>query len=187
MVFSKAFQARSFLYAKTQLRAHRRAGKKIKSKKNMEDYQSQSPCRHAKTVLESFFVLCVYRPHDIGIGVASDQIRKSLLCTVSVSSCYRKYYERTNRDIVWDITERCRHRDFNVQHLDHSATFLLAKMPKKEDANKREPKTWKGWNAKWRNDFDFASSLSLRLCVFAFTISRFNFVFQNPKAKSNIL
>ena len=92
MVFSKAFQARSFLYAKTQLRAHRRAGKKIKSKKNMEDYQSQSPCRHAKTVLESFFVLCVYRPHDNGIGVASDQIRKSLLCTVSASSCYRKYY-----------------------------------------------------------------------------------------------
>jgi hypothetical protein len=29
-------------------------------------YQSQSPCRHAKTVLESFFVLCVYRPHDNG-------------------------------------------------------------------------------------------------------------------------
>ena len=28
------------------------------------DYQSQSPCRHAKTVLESFFVLCVYRPHE---------------------------------------------------------------------------------------------------------------------------
>jgi hypothetical protein len=69
------------------------------------DYQSQSPCRHAKTVLESFFVLCVYRPHDIGIGVASDQIRKSLLCTVSASSCYRKYYERTNRDIVWDIPD----------------------------------------------------------------------------------
>jgi hypothetical protein len=44
---------------------------------NMTDYQSQSPCRHAKTVLESLFVLCVYRPHDIGIGVASDQIRKS--------------------------------------------------------------------------------------------------------------
>ena len=56
--------------------------------------------RHAKTVLESFFVLCVYRPHDNGIGVASDKIRKSLLCTVSASSCYRKYYERTNRDIV---------------------------------------------------------------------------------------
>jgi hypothetical protein len=53
------YQARSSLYANTQLRAHRRAGKKIKSKKNMEDYQSQSPCRHAKTVLESFFVLCV--------------------------------------------------------------------------------------------------------------------------------
>ena len=31
-------------------------------------YQSQSPCRHAKTVLESVFVLCVYRPHDNGIG-----------------------------------------------------------------------------------------------------------------------
>ena len=46
---------------------------------NMTDYQSQSPCRHAKTVLESFFVLCVYRPHDNGIGVASDKIRKSLL------------------------------------------------------------------------------------------------------------
>ena len=30
-------QARSSLYANTQLRAHRRAGKKIKSKKNMED------------------------------------------------------------------------------------------------------------------------------------------------------
>jgi hypothetical protein len=29
--------------------------------------------------------------------------------------------------------------------------------------------------------------LLFRLCVFAFTISRFNFVFQNPKAKSNIL
>ena len=29
------------------------------------DYQSQSPCRHAKTVLESFFVLCVYRPHEM--------------------------------------------------------------------------------------------------------------------------
>ena len=28
------------------------------------DYQSQSPCRHAKTVLQSFFVLCVYRPHE---------------------------------------------------------------------------------------------------------------------------
>jgi hypothetical protein len=55
-------QARSSLYANTQLRAHRRAGKKIKSKKNMEDYQSQSPCRHAKTVLESFFALCVYTP-----------------------------------------------------------------------------------------------------------------------------
>ena len=25
---------------------------------------SQSPCKHAKTVLESFFVLCVYRPHQ---------------------------------------------------------------------------------------------------------------------------
>jgi hypothetical protein len=57
---------------------------------NMTDYQSQSPCRHAKTVLESFFVLCVYRPHDNEIGVASDKIRKSLLCTVSASSCYRK-------------------------------------------------------------------------------------------------
>jgi hypothetical protein len=57
---------------------------------NMTDYQSQSPCRHAKTVLESLFVLCVYRPHDNGIGVASDEIRKSLLCTVSASSCYRK-------------------------------------------------------------------------------------------------
>jgi hypothetical protein len=30
-------QARSSLYANTQLRAHRRAEKKIKSKKNMED------------------------------------------------------------------------------------------------------------------------------------------------------
>ena len=69
------------------------------------DYQSQSPCRHAKTVLESFFVLFVYRPHDNGIGVASDKIRKSLLCTVSASSFYRKYYERTNRDIVWDIPD----------------------------------------------------------------------------------
>jgi hypothetical protein len=47
------YQARSSLYANTQLRAHRRAGKKIKSKKNMEDYQSQSPCRHANTVLQS--------------------------------------------------------------------------------------------------------------------------------------
>ena len=83
-------QVRSSLYANTQLRAHRCAEKKIKSKKNMEDYQSQSPCRHAKTVLESLFVLCVYRPHDNGIGVASDKIRKSLLCTVSASSCYRK-------------------------------------------------------------------------------------------------
>jgi hypothetical protein len=68
-------------------------------------YQSQSPCRHAKTILESVFVLCVYRPHDNGIGVASDKIRKSLLCTVSASSCYRKYYERTNRDIVCDIPD----------------------------------------------------------------------------------
>jgi hypothetical protein len=50
------------------------------------NYQSQSLCRHAKTVLESFFVLCIYRPHDNGIGVASDKIRKSLLCTVSASS-----------------------------------------------------------------------------------------------------
>jgi hypothetical protein len=58
---------------------------------NMADYQSQSPCRHTKAVLESFFVLCVYRPHDNGIGVASDKIRKSLLWTVSASSCYRKY------------------------------------------------------------------------------------------------
>jgi hypothetical protein len=31
------FQARSSLYANTQLRAHRRAEKKIKSKTNMED------------------------------------------------------------------------------------------------------------------------------------------------------
>ena len=30
-------QARSSLYANTQLRAHRRAEKKLKSKKNMED------------------------------------------------------------------------------------------------------------------------------------------------------
>jgi hypothetical protein len=48
---------------------------------SMTDYQSQSPCRHAKTVLESLFVLCVYRPHDNGFGVASDKNRKSLLAT----------------------------------------------------------------------------------------------------------
>jgi hypothetical protein len=46
------------------------------------DYQSQSPCKHAKTVLENFFVLCVYRPDDNGIGVASDKIRKLLLSYV---------------------------------------------------------------------------------------------------------
>ena len=45
---------------------------------------------------------------------------------------------------------------------------------KKKDANKREPKTWKGWNAKWRNDFDFASSLS-QFRIFAFSIVRFRF------------
>jgi hypothetical protein len=33
-------------------------------------------------------------------------------------------------------------------------------------------------------NFEF---LLFRLCVFAFTISHFNFVFQKPKAKSNIL
>jgi hypothetical protein len=45
---------------------------------------------------------------------------------------------------------------------------------KKKDANKREPKTWKGWNAKWRNNFDFASSLS-QFRIFAFSIVRFRF------------
>jgi hypothetical protein len=24
---------------------------------------------------------------------------------------------------------------------------------KRKDANKREPKTWKGWNEKWRNAY----------------------------------
>ena len=53
MARTSYIQARSSLYANTQLRAHRRAEKKIKSKKIWKtDYQSQSPCRHAKTVLE---------------------------------------------------------------------------------------------------------------------------------------
>ena len=66
----------------------------------------------------------------------------------------------------WSNPQRCRHRGFNAQRLDHSATLLLAKMQNK-DANKREPKTWKGWNAKWINDFDF--------CLFAVAISNFCF------------
>jgi hypothetical protein len=66
---------------------------------------SPSPCcRHAKTVLESFFVLCVYRPHDNGIGVASDKIRKSLLYTVSASSCYRKCSTLNDRSAVALVT-----------------------------------------------------------------------------------
>ncbi|CAC5398003.1 EML6 [Mytilus coruscus] len=44
------------------------------------DYQSQSPCKHAEAVLESFIIFCVHRPRDNGTGVSSDIIRKSLLC-----------------------------------------------------------------------------------------------------------
>jgi hypothetical protein len=89
--------------------------------------------------------------------------------------------------------QRCRHPDCNVQRLDHSATFLLAKMQKKKTriSESRKPEKVETQNGEMISisplrcrNLEF---LLFRLCVFAFTISRFNFVFQNPKAKSNIL
>ena len=105
----------------------------------------------------------------------------------------RRCLETLTHMRIEPTTERCRHRDFNVQHLDHSATFLLAKMQKKKTriSESRKPEKVETQNGEiisisplcCRN-LEF---LLFRLCVFAFTISRFNFVFQNPKAKSNIL
>ena len=34
----------------------------------LTDYRSQSPCNHAKTVLESLIIFCVHRPYDMATG-----------------------------------------------------------------------------------------------------------------------
>jgi hypothetical protein len=48
------------------------------------NHPADTPKQYWKVSLYYAFI----RPHDNGIGVASDKIRKSLLCTVSASSCY---------------------------------------------------------------------------------------------------
>ena len=73
------------------------------------DYQSQLPCRHAKTILESFFVLCVYRPHESRLIKSENRLYAQYLLPRVIGNIMNEQiatlYEAYQTDLTCNLDE----------------------------------------------------------------------------------